>query len=150
MPGYGLPTSRRGLLPWRWALQRLTRSHNYWVTTTRPGGAPHVMPVWGIWRGNRFYFSTGRQSRKARNLTADARCVVCSERAQEAVIVEGVAAEVRDIALVKRLAGPYHRKYRPWTLDPSLGPVYAVTPRVVFGIAEARFPAAATRWVFEA
>ena len=51
--------------------------------------------------------------------SAHVRCVVCSERAREAVIVEGVAEEVTHAALVKRLAGPYHRKYKPWTLDPS-------------------------------
>jgi pyridoxine/pyridoxamine 5'-phosphate oxidase len=52
------------------------------------------MPVWGVWADDRFYFSTGRQSRKARNLAANAACVVCAERADEAVIVEGVAEEV--------------------------------------------------------
>ncbi len=34
MPGYGLSTSGRGLLPWKWARDRLTRSHNYWMVTT--------------------------------------------------------------------------------------------------------------------
>jgi hypothetical protein len=148
MPGYGLPKTRRGLLPWAWAEQRLARSHNYWLVTVRPGGRPHAMPVWGIWVEGRFYFSTGRASRKARNLARNARCIVCNERADEAVIVEGLAREITDRALLERVARPYRAKYKPWTLDAAQGPVYAVRPRVAFGMFEKRFVNAATRWRF--
>ena len=44
MPGYGLPSGTKGLLPWTWAERRLRRSHNYWLTTVRPNASPHVMP----------------------------------------------------------------------------------------------------------
>ena len=149
MPGYGLSRSRAGLLPWKWAADRLKRSHNYWIVTTRTNGAPHAMPVWGLWVNDRFFFSTGRQSRKTRNLAVNPRCVVCNERAEEAVIVEGTASEVTDGSLIERLSPPYHRKYRPWKLDPSLGPIYEVRPRTVFGVLERTFPRTATRWEFE-
>src|ERR1700675_123558 len=88
MPGYGLPEANKGLLPWSWAEQRLKKSHNYWITTTKPDGAPHTMVVWGLWLDGAFIFSTGRQSRKARNLAENKKCVVCTEHAHEAVIVE--------------------------------------------------------------
>jgi nitroimidazol reductase NimA-like FMN-containing flavoprotein (pyridoxamine 5'-phosphate oxidase superfamily) len=149
MPGYGLPRSRRGALPWRWAADRLRRSHNYWLITTRPDGAPHAMPVWGLWLDDRFYFSTGPQSRKSRNLAGNPRCVVCNELAAAAVVVEGTAAEVTDPQVVQRLAGPYRRKYRPWTLDPDQGQIYEVRPRVVFGLDEKTFPRSTMRWTFE-
>jgi nitroimidazol reductase NimA-like FMN-containing flavoprotein (pyridoxamine 5'-phosphate oxidase superfamily) len=149
MPGYGLPRSRRGLLRWPWAAERLRRSHNYWIITTRADGGPHAMPVWGLWLDGRFYFSTGRQSRKARNLASNPRCVVCNELAEAAVIVEGTAWEVTDPALIARLAPLYQRKYRPWKLDPDQGPIYEVRPRVAFGILERTFPRSTTRWVFE-
>jgi nitroimidazol reductase NimA-like FMN-containing flavoprotein (pyridoxamine 5'-phosphate oxidase superfamily) len=148
MPGYGVPRSRTGLLPWAWAERRLARSHNYWLMTVRPNGRPHAMPVWGLWVDGAFYFSTGRASRKARNLARNPRCVVCTERADEAVIVEGVAEEIKDAKALGRLARPYHAKYKPWTLDPALGPVYAVRPRAAFAMHERRFPSAATRWRF--
>src|SRR5918911_2460896 len=96
MPGYGTPRGRKGLLPWTWAEQRLRRSHNYWVITVRPDGTPHAMPVWGIWVDQRFVFSTGAKSRKARNLQANPSCVVCTERSAEAVIVEGTAVTISD------------------------------------------------------
>jgi nitroimidazol reductase NimA-like FMN-containing flavoprotein (pyridoxamine 5'-phosphate oxidase superfamily) len=148
MPGYGLPRSRKGLLPWAWAERRLVRSHNYWLITVRPNGRPHAMPVWGIWVDGAFYFSTGRESRKARNLVRNRRCIVCNERADEAVIVEGEAREIRSPEVLARLARPYHAKYKPWKLDPALGPIYAVRPRVVLAVHEKRFPDAATRWRF--
>jgi len=148
MPGYGIPADAKGMLPWTWAERRLLRSHNYWLMTVRPDGRPHAMPVWGVWVDQAFYFSTGRTSRKARNLRRNARCIVCTERAAEPVIVEGVARTLRDRRLLVRLARAYHAKYKPWKLDTALGPVYAVSPRIVFAVPEDRFPATTTRWRF--
>ncbi|HXY51704.1 MAG TPA: pyridoxamine 5'-phosphate oxidase family protein [Terriglobales bacterium] len=148
MPGYGVPASARGMLAWKWAERRLARSHNYWVITARPDGTPHAMPVWGIWIDSAFYFSTGRETRKAKNLARNPNCVVLSERPEEAVIVEGAAEEVTDPARWKALSKPYFRKYKPWKLDPAMGAIYLVRPRVVFAQYEPRFAATATRWKF--
>ena len=148
MPGYGMPRGSKGLLPWTWAEQRLRRSHNYWVMTVRPDATPHAMPVWGIWVDNRFYFSTGGRSRKARNLQRNPACIVCTERTAEAVIVEGRAAIVSDAAVVQRLAPVSHRKYKPWKLDPEMGPIFEVRPRVAFAMYEKRFKDA-TRYSFD-
>lgn len=151
MPGYGILDAKggKGLLPWSWASIRLSRAHNYWVATTRPDGRPHTMAVWGVWVNDRFYFSTGGRSRKARNLARNRRCVVCTERADEAVIVEGVASKARASSLPRQVAGEYKRKYK-WDLDPKRGPVFTVRPRVAFGFVEAadKFSSAATRWIF--
>ena len=56
------------------------------------------MVVWGLWLDGAFLFSTGRKSRKARNLAENKKCVVCTELAQEAVIIEGKAG-LADAAL---------------------------------------------------
>ena len=64
MPGYGMPKGTKGLLTWAWAEERLLASHNYYLTTVRPDGTPHVMPLWGIWVDERLYFSTGAKSVK--------------------------------------------------------------------------------------
>src|SRR5215831_17350906 len=117
MPGYGVPDTTKGLLPWKWAEVRLRMSHNYWLITVRPDGSPHAMPVWGVYHAGRFYFSTGSASRKARNLVNNRRCLVCNEKAHEAVILEGTARRVTGAALghVLRSAGAsYSRKYKPW------------------------------------
>ena len=93
MPDYGIkgPDEGSGLLPWTWAQERLTASRNYWLTSLWPDGRPHSMPVWGVWDEEALWFSSGRRSRKARNLEADARCVVTTEDANSPVIVEGSA-----------------------------------------------------------
>lgn len=148
MPGYGVPSTRKGLLPWTWAEQRLRRSHNYWLSTTLPDGSPHVMPIWGVWVDGIFCFSTGRASRKARNLAANPNCVLCNEKSNEAVIVHGIAEELTDADRIKELGRSYHRKYKPWTLDPKLGPIFVVRPGVVFGMYEKKFANAATRLQF--
>ena len=106
------------------------------------------MPVWGVWLDDRFYFSSGRGSRKTRNLARNPRCVVCNEAAEAAVIVEGTAIEVTDPALIDSVGRPYHRKYRPWKLDGSQGPIYEVRPHVAFGVVERTFPRSTTRWRF--
>src|SRR6478609_2517117 len=100
MPGYGMPTGSKGLLTWAWADERLRKSHNYYFMTVRPGGTPHAMPVWGIWVDNRFYFSTGASSVKARNLARNASCVICTEQSAEAVVVEGTAAAIDSAARI--------------------------------------------------
>jgi hypothetical protein len=152
--GYGFPKGKKGLLPWSWAEQRLKRSHNYWITTVKPDRSPHTMVVWGLWQDGRFLFSTGSKSRKARNLAANSNCIVCTEHAHEAVIVEGVA-EIADVAARRKLIPVYQRKYG-WDLsamnDDILSmkePVFAVRPRVVFGLWEKHFQGKSTRWKFE-
>lgn len=150
MPGYGLPKSAKGLLPWSWAEQRLEKSRQYWISTTRPGGAPHTMVIWGLWIDGRFYFSTGAKSRKARNLAENPRCVICNDNAAEAVIVEGMA-ELRQLAsdqeFAKRFAQLYKKKYK-WDMDISSEPVYVVSPSVAFGMYEKQFAGSATKWKF--
>src|SRR5437868_8681519 len=110
-PGYGFPESKKGLLPWSWAEQRLKKSHNYWITTVKPDASPHTMVVWGLWQDGRLLFSTGSKSRKARNLAHNPKCIVCTENAAEAVIVEGIA-EIADVAARKKLLPAYERKYK--------------------------------------
>ncbi|HYK91790.1 MAG TPA: pyridoxamine 5'-phosphate oxidase family protein [Acidobacteriota bacterium] len=148
MPGYGVPTAGKGLLPWSWAKRRLEESHNYWITTVRPDGAPHTMIVWGLWLEGWFCFSTGQQSRKARNLAENPRCIVCTECADEAVIVEGEASQAADPQLLHAFFRKYEKKYN---FDMSAfrdEPVFVLRPCVAFGLPEKRFPKAVTRWRF--
>jgi hypothetical protein len=147
MDGYGVPASSEGMLPWTWAMERLTRSHNYLLTTVRPDGAPHVMPVWGIWLNNAWYFSTSMTSRKALNLEQNAHCVVCNDNVKEAVILEGTAQRLKDDDIPAQAFVDYKAKYG-WDLDPKLGPIWKVTPKAVFAMPEQQFPKGVTKWVF--
>ena len=152
--GYGLPENTKGLLPWSWAEQRLKKSHNYWITTVKPDASPHTMVVWGLWQDGRFVFSTGSKSRKSRNLAENPKCIVCTEHAHEAIIVEGVA-DIADIAARKKFLPPYERKYK-WDMSKMKEdilsmkePIFAVRPRVVFALWEEYFQERSTRWTFK-
>jgi nitroimidazol reductase NimA-like FMN-containing flavoprotein (pyridoxamine 5'-phosphate oxidase superfamily) len=154
MPGYDSPEGPDGLMPWSWAEQRLEDSHNYWLATVRQDGRPHLMIVWGLWHGGVFYFSTGSRSRKARNLESNAHCVIGTEQAHEAVVVEGAAEKVCDVEQLKELLALYQRKY---DYDMSAmqedilalrEPIFAVRPSVAFGLEEEAVLQNATRWRF--
>jgi PPOX class probable F420-dependent enzyme len=147
-PGYGITESRDGLLPWSWAAERLAASRNYWISTTRPDGRPHAMPVWGVWVDDTLYFGSGRESRKARNLRASPEVVAHVESGDEVVIIEGVAEEVIGDEAAEPVNQAYERKYawRAEAGDPS--PLYAVRPRRAFAWREKDYPTSATRFDF--
>jgi hypothetical protein len=148
VPGYEFATKKAGLLPWKWARERLKKSRQYWIATTRPDGAPHLMIIWGVWHAESFWVSTATASRKARNLAENPRCVIGTDDAAKAVILEGTveAADLRT-AEFEKFAGLYERKYA-WNLRKMGQPVYRFRPSVGFGLVEKRFEGTATRWAF--
>jgi PPOX class probable F420-dependent enzyme len=154
MPGYGIqgPDEGSGLLPWSWAAERLGASRNYWVNTLWPDGRPHAMPVWGVWDGEAFWFSSSLRSRKARNIAADPRCVVTTEDAAEPVVLEGSAAITTDSELITRFIELMNAKYEAGMtvefLDPAVNATIRVRPRWGFGIAHDDFTGSPTRWEF--
>lgn len=147
MPDYGITPSEPGLLPWSWARERLAASHNYWLSTTRPDGRPHANAVWGVWLDDAFYFSMAPTARKARNIAVNPNCVVTTERADEAVIVEGIAEAATDDGDLQTFKAAYDAKYA-WDIETA--GIVVVRPRVAFGFIEAadKFTSSATRWKF--
>ena len=150
MPGYGITdvNSGDGLLPWSWAVERLSNTQNYFLSTVRSDGRPHVMPIWSVWRAGAFYFSTGKTSVKARNLVENPRCVLCAGGADEAAILEGIADVVTSRPALKKFGVAYIAKYN-FDISGMNEPVYVIHPRVVFGQIEKTFTKSATRWVLE-
>jgi len=154
MPGYGMLDADKGtgLLPWSWAVERLERSHDYWVATIRPDGRPHVMPVWGIWLENAVWFSSSRGSRKARNLAANPNCTVTTDNAFEPVVIEGTAELVQDVTAIAAFVININDKYRTgYGVDffsAAENACFRVHPRWAFGLTESDFTGSPTRWVF--
>ncbi len=154
MPGYGtLPaTQGSGLLPWSWAEERLARSHDFWLATVTAQGAPHLMPVWAVWLDGRLWFSSSNGSRKARNLTADARCTVSTDNPVEPVVVQGRAERItRDDELAAMLAAEnakYRTDYGLEMVDPALNSVFALRPEWVFALDSSDFAGSPTRFAF--
>jgi PPOX class probable F420-dependent enzyme len=116
------------------------------VTTTKPDGAPHAMPVWGLWVDGAFVFSTSPKSRKGRNLARDPRAVVHIERDDDVVILEG---DVEEAELDDGTADAYEAKYdhRPDPRSADEG-WYRLRPRVAHAW-DRDFPLTVTRFKFD-
>ncbi len=145
-PGYGIPSSRRGMLPWSFVEERMLAARDYWVATVLPTGGPHLAPVWGLWVEKAFYFGSGPRTRKARNLAENPNVAV-HPQSDDVVIIEGVVETVTDPALAERAYTASTAKYGSGSRD--IEGSYAVRPRVVFAWTASGFPSTATRWVFE-
>ena len=91
IPGYGIPESTDGILPWSWATERLERATIYWLATAGTDAAPHVIPIWGAWVDGHWYVEGG-PTRWQRNLRANPQLAVHIEFGDEVVIVEGPGA----------------------------------------------------------
>ena len=150
MPGYGVSTDVGELLPWSWALERLSASRRYWVATIGADGAPHIAAVWAIWFDGSLVFSTGGGSAKARNLGRDPRCTVTTERADESVVLRGAVRRVIEPVVIDAISERYVAKYGSGFPDAVDNPLFAVAPSNVIGVEEVaeRFARTATRWVF--
>src|SRR5579862_7915809 len=134
IPDYGISKSKTGMLPWEWAVKTLTESREYWMVTVRPDGRPHAMIIWGLWFEGAFWFGTGSQTQKAHNLAKNPNCVVGTQNAAEAVILEGVAELVTDTEIRRKLEPVSLHKYRVSGGDSE--PLYRVHPRRAFGLVE--------------
>ena len=148
IPDYGISKTKAGMLPWKWAVKKLSESREYWMMTVRADGRPHAMIIWGLWFDGAFWFGTGSKTQKARNLAKNPNCIVGTQNAAEAVILEGVAELITDGAIKKKLEPVSLSKYG-MSGGGGSEPVYCVRPRRVFGLTEKTFPKTATRWTFD-
>jgi Pyridoxamine 5'-phosphate oxidase len=170
LDGYGAP-----LIPWAKIRKRLEQGftqvpgsggpdrHTYWLATVHPDGRPHVMPLGVDWMDGALYFSTGANTRKAKNLAHNPQCVITVATHDFDIVVEGSATRVTDPALVARIARMYQAQGWPATVSddgvsltaeysaPSAGRppyiVYEVTPKTVFALGTAE-PYGATSFRF--
>lgn len=152
IPGYGLPKSSKGLLPWSHVTQRMAEARHYWICTVSPDGCPHATPVDGLWLDDRLYFGGSPQTKRNRNLAANPAVCVHLESGSDVVILHGDAHELRrpDRSLAIVMADTSVKKYgygmKPEEYERAVG-VYVFRPRVVF--AWKQFPTDATRWHLE-
>jgi len=137
------------MVDWHFVIERLAAARNYWLGTISADGRPHTAPIWGVFVEDDLYLETSSDTRKARNLAQRSAVTVHVELGDEAVIVEGDAAEVRPepplgVSLARAFAHKYDG-YRPAADAWDDGSLYRVTPRTVFAWRD--MPSAA-RWRF--
>ena len=107
-----MPTRPGALSPE--ALSFLTVRHLATLTTLRPDGSPHVVPVGFTWDPVTFTARviTSRGSRKARNALAGCRAVLCQVDGRHWLSLEGTARLVDDTAAVTDAEQRYAARYR--------------------------------------
>lgn len=120
-PGYGVESATKEV-SWDTVVSKLTESRNYWLATTRGDGRPHVVPRWGVWLDDRFWYDGSPETLHVKNLRLDPACSLHLESGSDVVIVDGLSLQPEPITgeLGERLAAEYARKYAPeYTPDPG-------------------------------
>jgi hypothetical protein len=150
-----------GAVPWPEALDRVAQAGLYWVATVRRDGRPHVTPVVGVWAADAFYFTTGEDEQKSKNLAANPHCAVitgCNTwDAGFDTILHGDAVVVRDLPLLRTVADTFRAKYgEDWAFEVTddgtfrlqgEALVYQVAPAQALGFGKGD-PFSHTRWDF--
>ncbi len=149
--GYGIPKDPKGMLPWSFVEDRMTKARNYWISTIRPDGTPHVRPVDGVWLDSALCFGGAPETRWVRNLTQNPAASVHLGREVEVVILEGTAQYITDAKhpLVAPLLEASRKKYPEYYSGSKspFRPFWMFRPQVVFAWTLEQFPKSATRWV---
>ncbi len=117
------------MLPSPEAAAKLESAQNLWFGSVRPGGRPHLAPVWFVWHDQKIYISTDPRSVKIRNLRSNPQVVVALEDGNHPVICEG-EARILPEPYPESLLAAFHAKYE-WDVraDPQYNQVVEITPR---------------------
>jgi hypothetical protein len=147
-------------IPWSRALDQLgkleprggSRGPTCWLATTGPDGRPHLAGVVGLWSDDTLYFVSGPQTRKARNVAADARCSFALSLPDLDLVLDGTASRVSDPQTLGRVAWPLEvegdcvtASFAAPTAPPPPWHLHAFKPTTALGIGTSG-QAGATRW----
>ncbi len=92
---------------------RLRAETILWLSTVRPDGRPHLVPVWFLWDGASISIYSQPDTQKMRNLAANPAVTVALEALDEGgdvAIIEG-EAQVAAAAGAPEVAAAYLDKY---------------------------------------
>jgi hypothetical protein len=107
-----ISTDETTLKPWSQARACLESAPKAWLSTVRPDGRPHAMPILVVWVDDAPCFATRPGSRKGRNLARNTHCVITASDENVDIVVEGDAIRVRDEAGLHRVAAAFKAKYQ--------------------------------------
>jgi PPOX class probable F420-dependent enzyme len=115
------------------ALDFVTARHLATLTTLRPDGSPHVVPVGFTWDPDALVVRviTSGPSRKARNAAAGGRAVVCQVDGRYWLSFEGTARVLTDTASVADAERRYAARYRVPRVNPQRVVIELVVDRVL-------------------
>lgn len=93
--------------------QRLRNELILWLSTVRPDGQPHLVPVWFLWDGTTILMFSQPKAQKIRNLRYNPSVVLALDSANEGediVMIEGQAELIDDPTLTSEIPA-YAEKY---------------------------------------
>jgi hypothetical protein len=90
-----------------------------WLATINDDGSAHVTAVGALWVDGLFWFQTGSDTRKGRNLARDQRCSIATSVQDADVVVEGDAVRVTEPEALTRIAKAWADDGWPAEPDPS-------------------------------
>jgi hypothetical protein len=90
-----------------------------WLSTVNEDGSPHVTAVGALWLNGSFWFQTGSNTRKGRNLARYRRCSIAVSIRDADVVAEGEAERETDPVTLTRLAKAWADQGWPAELDKS-------------------------------
>lgn len=154
--GYGVPASTGGTLVWENVERELLEAEHYWLATSRPDGRPHVVPRWGVWCRDRFWYDGSPETLHARNLRANDAVALHLESGKRVVIIDGVSAPsdpvtgelgrvLSNLFVIKYAESGYAPEPDAWS-GPDAGGMAVFTPRSA--LAWFDFPNDVTRFRF--
>jgi PPOX class probable F420-dependent enzyme len=76
------------------ARRKLETARNIWLSSVRPDGRPHLVPIWFAWHADKVYVCTDPSSVKGRNILQNPRMALALEDGDQPVICEGRAAVI--------------------------------------------------------
>lgn len=116
------------------ALEFMAVRHLATLTTLRPDGSPHVVPVGFTWDPETSVARviTSRESRKARNALAGCEAVLCQVDGRYWLSLQGTARILDDAASVSDAEQRYAARYREPRPNPERV-VIAIDVRSVLG-----------------
>jgi hypothetical protein len=107
----------------------------------------------GIWKDESVWFSSSVQSRKARNLRADPRCVVTTDDPSGPSLSRVWPRLLRDLTAIEEMVSRVNEKYSSKAtlefMDPDVNATFGVRPRWVFSLNDKAFTESPTRREFE-
>ena len=145
---------------WDWVAEQLASAKHYWLCSVRPpssdaqGGRPHVVPRWGVFIDNKFYYDGSPETQHSQNIEKNPNVALHLESGEKAIIMEGAsqAAEKPEPDFAKQLAKAISEKYSALGYSPEPnqwdeGGLFVFTPRQC--ITWSAFTENPTKFIFE-
>jgi len=150
----GYADNPASFVDWEWVAEQMTVSENYWLSSVRPDGRPHVVPRWGAFIDNKLYYDGSPETQHSRNIIKNPYVSLHLENGYKVVIMEGAsktadkpmpefAQLLSEVITNKYASQGYSPKPNQW----DDGGLYVFTPRQC--LAWTSFYENPTKFIFE-